>query len=145
MSFRLFMILCLFCPPSWKSLRISCNLTVWLGRQDSNLRMQESKSCVLPLDDAPAGKFSSGIKKQRPRQSPRLLTLSSQTIIKTGPVWSKKQCNYQRQRIQRIYGPPSYPEKGQRRLNRCLTSKLRLRHSPADCFLWFRSQDISLM
>ena len=25
----------------------------WLGREDSNLRMQESKSCVLPLDDAP--------------------------------------------------------------------------------------------
>ena len=25
----------------------------WLGRQDSNLRIQESKSCVLPLDDFP--------------------------------------------------------------------------------------------
>ena len=25
----------------------------WLGREDSNLRMQEPKSCVLPLDDAP--------------------------------------------------------------------------------------------
>src|SRR5271157_1132692 len=25
----------------------------WLGREGSNLRMQESKSCVLPLDDAP--------------------------------------------------------------------------------------------
>ena len=25
----------------------------WLGRQDSNLRMLESKSRVLPLDDAP--------------------------------------------------------------------------------------------
>ena len=26
---------------------------IWLGREGSNLRMQESKSCVLPLDDAP--------------------------------------------------------------------------------------------
>ncbi len=26
---------------------------MWLGREDSNLRMQEPKSCVLPLDDAP--------------------------------------------------------------------------------------------
>ena len=26
----------------------------WLGRLDSNQRMQESKSCALPLGDAPA-------------------------------------------------------------------------------------------
>ncbi len=26
----------------------------WLGREDSNLRMQVPKTCVLPLDDAPA-------------------------------------------------------------------------------------------
>ncbi len=25
----------------------------WLGREDSNLRIQESEPCVLPLDDAP--------------------------------------------------------------------------------------------
>ena len=25
----------------------------WLGRRDSNSRMQQSKCCVLPLDDAP--------------------------------------------------------------------------------------------
>ena len=25
----------------------------WLGWQDSNLRMQQSKCCVLPLDDTP--------------------------------------------------------------------------------------------
>ncbi len=25
----------------------------WLGREDSNLRMQDPNSCVLPLDDAP--------------------------------------------------------------------------------------------
>ena len=29
------------------------SLDTWLGREDSNLRIQESKSCVLPLDDAP--------------------------------------------------------------------------------------------
>jgi hypothetical protein len=28
---------------------------MWLGREDSNLRMQEPESCVLPLDDAPEG------------------------------------------------------------------------------------------
>lgn len=33
----------------------------WLGREDSNLRMQEPKSCVLPLDDAPAEKKLSTI------------------------------------------------------------------------------------
>jgi hypothetical protein len=27
--------------------------TVWLGREDSNLRMAESKSAALPLGDAP--------------------------------------------------------------------------------------------
>ena len=27
----------------------------WLGWQDSNLRMQQSKCCVLPLDDTPMG------------------------------------------------------------------------------------------
>ncbi len=30
---------------------------IWLGREDSNLRMQEPKSCVLPLDDAPEAKM----------------------------------------------------------------------------------------
>ena len=28
-------------------------LYFWLGWQDSNLRMQQSKCCVLPLDDTP--------------------------------------------------------------------------------------------
>ena len=28
-------------------------LGLWLGWQDSNLRMQQSKCCVLPLDDTP--------------------------------------------------------------------------------------------
>ena len=27
---------------------------MWLGRRDSNPRMQGSKPCVLPLDDAPS-------------------------------------------------------------------------------------------
>ena len=30
------------------------NPRLWLGREDSNLRMQVPKTCVLPLDDAPA-------------------------------------------------------------------------------------------
>ena len=30
-----------------------CDLSFWLGWQDSNLRMQQSKCCVLPLDDTP--------------------------------------------------------------------------------------------
>jgi hypothetical protein len=29
------------------------NKTAWLGREDSNLRMVESKSTALPLGDAP--------------------------------------------------------------------------------------------
>lgn len=29
----------------------------WLGWQDSNLRMQQSKCCVLPLDDTPILNF----------------------------------------------------------------------------------------
>src|SRR5947209_378958 len=31
----------------------SKNVTAWLGREDSNLRMVESKSTALPLGDAP--------------------------------------------------------------------------------------------
>ncbi len=31
-----------------------CQNKIWLGREDSNLRMQVPKTCVLPLDDAPA-------------------------------------------------------------------------------------------
>lgn len=34
-----------------KLFRLVCLL--WLGWQDSNLRMQQSKCCVLPLDDTP--------------------------------------------------------------------------------------------
>ena len=30
---------------------------IWLGWQDSNLRMQQSKCCVLPLDDTPILSF----------------------------------------------------------------------------------------
>ena len=30
----------------------------WLGREDSNLRMQVPKTCVLPLDDAPISAIS---------------------------------------------------------------------------------------
>ena len=30
-----------------------CICCFWLGWQDSNLRMQQSKCCVLPLDDTP--------------------------------------------------------------------------------------------
>ncbi len=33
--------------------KVSSIILDWLGREDSNLRMQEPKSCVLPLDDAP--------------------------------------------------------------------------------------------
>ena len=32
----------------------------WLGREDSNLRMVESKSTALPLGDAPIGRAESG-------------------------------------------------------------------------------------
>ena len=31
----------------------NCVCCFWLGWQDSNLRMQQSKCCVLPLDDTP--------------------------------------------------------------------------------------------
>ena len=30
----------------------------WLGREDSNLRMQEPKSCALPLGDAPKSRMT---------------------------------------------------------------------------------------
>jgi hypothetical protein len=30
-------------------------MTIWLGRQDSNLGMAESKSAALPLGYAPSG------------------------------------------------------------------------------------------
>jgi hypothetical protein len=34
--------------------------TAWLGREDSNLRMVESKSTALPLGDAPIDCLESG-------------------------------------------------------------------------------------
>jgi hypothetical protein len=34
----------------------SCDTGRWLGREDSNLRMTESKSVALPLGDAPTGR-----------------------------------------------------------------------------------------
>ena len=37
----------------------------WLGWQDSNLRMQQSKCCVLPLDDTPICNF---IRKTPPKR-----------------------------------------------------------------------------
>jgi hypothetical protein len=43
----------------------------WLGREDSNLRMQEPKSCVLPLDDAPA-ENRYPYEPRRPRHQPDL-------------------------------------------------------------------------
>ena len=36
-------------------IKITC--LIWLGWQDSNLRMQQSKCCVLPLDDTPILNF----------------------------------------------------------------------------------------
>ncbi len=36
-----------------QSKKISKSRTGWLGREDSNLRMGESKSPALPLGDAP--------------------------------------------------------------------------------------------
>ncbi len=39
-------------PDSFEHLDI-LQLINWLGREDSNLRMQDPNSCVLPLDDAP--------------------------------------------------------------------------------------------
>src|SRR5262245_19486582 len=43
----------------------------WLGREDSNLRMQVPKTCVLPLDDAPA--LDRSIAGQRAHMSPALV------------------------------------------------------------------------
>ena len=36
-----------------KERKFSKNKNAWLGREDSNLRMVESKSTALPLGDAP--------------------------------------------------------------------------------------------
>ena len=40
--------------------RLLENLNAWLGREDSNLRMVESKSTALPLGDAPITCLESG-------------------------------------------------------------------------------------
>lgn len=45
-------------PLDWIKKSTSQNLSIfWLGWQDSNLRMQQSKCCVLPLDDTPILNF----------------------------------------------------------------------------------------
>src|SRR6266550_5613545 len=50
-----------------KERKFSKNKNAWLGREDSNLRMVESKSTALPLGDAPI----------RPLQLPRFRTTPS--------------------------------------------------------------------
>src|ERR1700687_2349515 len=40
--------------------KVSRRRTAWLGREDSNLRMVESKSTALPLGDAPICCLESG-------------------------------------------------------------------------------------
>ena len=40
------------CSQSKRSSKLSY-IPIWQGWQDSNLRMQQSKCCVLPLDDTP--------------------------------------------------------------------------------------------
>ena len=39
---------------------------IWLGREDSNLRMVESKSTALPLGDAPTTEERDGKRLPRP-------------------------------------------------------------------------------
>lgn len=46
--------------------------SVWLGRQDSNLRMLESKSSVLPLDDAPIYGMEDGVILSEAQRYPNL-------------------------------------------------------------------------
>ena len=49
-----------------KKRKFSENRNGWLGREDSNLRMVESKSTALPLGDAPIdGPESGGTTKPR--------------------------------------------------------------------------------
>jgi hypothetical protein len=43
----------------------------WLGREDSNLRMAESKSAALPLGDAPTPLFIPGCRPRRPDHNAR--------------------------------------------------------------------------
>ena len=50
----------------------STGFLFWLGWQDSNLRMQQSKCCVLPLDDTPILNF---IKK-----SPRTAKVGGENV-----------------------------------------------------------------
>jgi hypothetical protein len=45
--------------------------TAWLGREDSNLRMAESKSAALPLGDAPMQLFIPGRRPRRPDHNAR--------------------------------------------------------------------------
>ena len=52
-----------------KERKFSKNKNAWLGREDSNLRMVESKSTALPLGDAPIGRLESGGTIDFPRLS----------------------------------------------------------------------------
>ena len=56
---------------------------MWLGRQDSNLGMPESKSGALPLGDAPIyGKFSDCASNNRvPRRIPGNFLLASARLL----------------------------------------------------------------
>ena len=44
-------------PKPKEPIRLDEFFWFWLGWQDSNLRMQQSKCCVLPLDDTPIFKM----------------------------------------------------------------------------------------
>ena len=51
--------------PLRRSMGCAQNRLVWLGREDSNLRMAESKSAALPLGDAPMRRSPVGPAKAR--------------------------------------------------------------------------------
>ncbi len=51
------------CPADINEKSKSEDLDFWLGRRDSNPRMQQSKCCVLPLDDSPKCYFIKKIAK----------------------------------------------------------------------------------
>ena len=64
------------------------DLASWLGREDSNLRMVESKSTALPLGDAPMAFSESGGSGPRgSRPAPRVYRETPAISTATGKGW----------------------------------------------------------
>src|SRR6266446_8235906 len=70
----------------------------WLGREDSNLRMVESKSTALPLGDAPKGR----LEKRRDDRGPAVLVWQRRSIEGVEAFQPAGRRNFARDQILRI-------------------------------------------